>query len=43
MVLWCEHPHAGSFKGKLYPGITAREIKNKFKRQGIIKGYFVID
>ncbi|PWD68134.1 hypothetical protein [Pectobacterium parmentieri] len=41
--LWCEPPYSGSFKGKLYPGITAREIREKSKRQDIIKGYLVID
>ena len=43
VALWCEPPYLGSFKGKLYPGITAREISDKSKRQDIIKGYLVID
>lgn len=43
VALWCEPPYSGSFEGKLYPGITAREIRVKSKRQDIIKGYIVID
>lgn len=43
VALWCEPPYQGSFDNKLYPGITALEIRRKSKRQDIIKGYLVID
>lgn len=41
--LWCEPPYLGSFDKKLYPGITAGELKKISKKQSIIKGYLVID
>lgn len=41
--LWCEPPYKGSFNGKLYPGITARKLKEISSIQTIIKGYLVID
>lgn len=41
--LWCEPPYKGSFNKKLYPGITAGELKAKSKKQILIKGYLVID
>ncbi|PIT13094.1 hypothetical protein BGI32_09610 [Snodgrassella alvi] len=43
IALWCEPPYKGSYKRKLYPGITALELKKISKTQEIIKGYLVID
>lgn len=43
VALWCTPPYQGSFNKKLYPGITALEIRRRSKKQEIIKGYLVID
>ncbi|GIZ28590.1 hypothetical protein TUM12151_15320 [Morganella morganii] len=43
IALWCEPPYSGSYKNKLYPGITASKLNEVSKKQEIIKGYLVID
>lgn len=41
--LWCKPPYKGSYNGRLYPGISALELKRISKRQELVKGYLVID
>lgn len=41
--LWCEPPYKGSFNGKLYPGITAKELREVTRKQNLVKGYLVVD
>ncbi|HCT6471251.1 TPA: hypothetical protein OT496_003576, partial [Morganella morganii] len=43
IALWCKPPYSGSYKNKLYPGITASKLNEVSKKQEIIKGYLVID
>ncbi|AZL75660.1 hypothetical protein [Pseudomonas oryziphila] len=41
--LWCKPPYSGNFDGRLFPGITAGELKSVSKRQELVSGYLVVD
>lgn len=43
LAIWCEPGYLGMYNGYLYPGISAREIKEVSKIQEIYKGFLVID
>ncbi|MEN3753037.1 hypothetical protein [Mangrovibacter yixingensis] len=43
IALWCEPSYNGRFNGRLYPGITAKELRAVTRKQILVKGYLVVD